>query len=79
MCILSVLFLISQSFVNSMQNDKFCLLPQTAGAMLNTTSQLLTVRRIVPKAARVQNTDRVLSCERAHVLRFTFCYARRKH
>ena len=48
----SVLFVISQSFVNSMKNAKFCLLPQTAFAMLNTTSQLLMVRRTVPESCQ---------------------------
>ena len=33
-----------------MQKVKFSLLCQNAGAMLNTTSQLLTVRRTGPKA-----------------------------
>jgi len=36
--------------VKSMQNVKFSLLPETDSAMLNTTSQLLTVRRTGPKA-----------------------------
>ena len=35
-----------------MQNAKFCLLPQTAFAMLNTTSQLLMVRRTVPESCQ---------------------------
>jgi len=53
-------------------------LRQTAGAMLNTTSQLLTVRRTGPKAVKVQNTERILTYERAQLLRLTFCYAKRK-
>ena len=53
-------------------------LRQSAGAMLNTTSQLLTVRRTGPKAIRVQNTDRILNCERAQLLCLTFCYTKRK-
>ena len=57
-CVVSI----SQSFVKSVQNAKFSLLCQTAGEMLNTTSQLLTVRHTRPKAVRVQNTDRILTC-----------------
>ena len=45
-----MLIVISQSLVKSMQNVKFSLLCQNAGAMLNTTSQLLTVGRTGPKA-----------------------------
>jgi hypothetical protein len=46
-----MLILIFQSInVKSMQNVKFSFLRQTASAMLNTTSQLLTVRRTGPKA-----------------------------
>ena len=46
-----MLILIFQSIsVKSMQNVKFSLLPETASAMLNTTPQLLTVRRTGPKA-----------------------------
>jgi hypothetical protein len=73
-----MLILISQSLVKSVQNAKFSLLRQTAGAMLNTTLQLLTVRRTEPKAVRVQNTDRILTCERAQLLFLTFCYAKMK-
>jgi hypothetical protein len=61
-----------------MQNAKLCLLPQTVYAMLNTTSQLLAVLHTVPKGVRVQNMERSLTFERAHLLWFTFCYARRK-
>ena len=56
---------ISQSFVKSVQNATFSFLRQSAGAMLNSTSQLQTVRRTGPKAVRVQNMDRILTCERA--------------
>jgi len=45
-CVVSI----SQSFVKSVQNAKFGLLRQTAGAMLNTTSQVLKVRRTGSKA-----------------------------
>jgi hypothetical protein len=61
-----VLFLISESFVNSIQNAKPCLLPQTAGTILNTTSQLLTVRRTLRKAVRVRTgsslVNALISC-----------------
>ena len=62
----------------SVENVKFCLLPETASAMLNTTSQPLTVRRTGPKAVRVQNTERIVTCERAQLLFLTFYYAKRK-
>jgi hypothetical protein len=61
-----------------MQNAKLNLLLQTPGAMLNTPSQLLRVHRTGPKAVKVQNTDRILLCERVHLLCLTFCYAERK-
>jgi len=55
------LFFNSPSFINSMQNTKFCLLPQIVGTMLNTTSELLMVRHTVLKALKVQNTAQILT------------------
>ena len=78
-CFVGMLIQIFQSVnVKSMQNVKFSLLPEIVSAMLNTTSQLLTVRRTGPKAVRVQNSDRIVTCERAQLLCLTFCYAKRK-
>ena len=69
-CVVSVFYW----FVKPVQNATFSLLRQTAGALLNTTSQLLTARRAGrSRKLSVQNTDRtgswrvnVRSCFASH-------------